>query len=100
MTKPVLSHARSLTIHIGRAAIVRHDPGVHSTHLYTEAGDACGVWHAGVQVRPREAEEVTRLDDQSQLGGGVHGLTRLWHQGSTRPARADIFQVPICTRVL
>ena len=63
MTKPVLSHAGSLAIHVGRAMVVRHVPGVHGPHLYTGAGDACGVWHAGMHVCPREAEEVAGLDD-------------------------------------
>jgi hypothetical protein len=63
MTKPVLSHAVSLAIHVGRAMVVRHVPGAHGPHLYTEAGDACGVWHAGMHVCPREAEEAAGLDD-------------------------------------
>ena len=43
--------------------VVRHVPGVYGSHLYTEAGDACGVWHADMHVCPREAEEVAGLDD-------------------------------------
>jgi hypothetical protein len=84
MTKPVLSHAVSLAIHVGRAMVVRHVPGAHGPHLYTEAGDACGVWHAGMHVCPEKQRRppgsmTSRNSDAvstGSLGSGTKPVTR------------------------
>src|SRR5215210_3590876 len=75
-------------------------PRPHRPHLDAEPGDARRVRNAGVQVRPREAEEVPGLDHHPQLGGGAHGLGGLGHHGDARLAGPDLLQVPLSARVL
>ena len=99
MTKPVLSHAGSLAIHVGRAMIVRHVPGVHGPHIYTEAGDACGVWHAACTCAPekqrRSPGSMTSRSSEAvstcSLGSGTKEALDLPEQISSRSRTAFVF---------
>jgi hypothetical protein len=80
---------------------------VNRSCLDAETSNARRVWHTGVQVCPREAQQVARLDDDPKLRGRVHGLFRLGNHGGGRIGGRiaaasfgpNLFQVPLTADV-
>lgn len=105
--KPIQGDVRGFAVDVGRSAPLRHVFCVNRSCLDAETSDARRVWHTGVQVCPREAQQVARLDDDPKLRGRVHGLFRLGYHGGGRiggriaatSLGPNLFQVPLTAGV-
>ena len=93
--KPIQGDVRGFAVDVGRSAPLRRVLRVDRSDLDAETSDTRRVRYPGMQVRPREAQEVTGLDDDPQLRGtaGLAGaaLRLLWARIPSRSQSPLVF---------